>query len=42
MNTKQLQVRKDGADLQYATLDPPKSEMTGDYKWFLKRKKMLD
>lgn len=36
-----MTVRKDGSDLSYATLNPAKSDMKGDSKWFLRRKDML-
>ena len=34
-------MRKDNAGLSYSTLDPAKSDIKGDSKWFLKRKDML-
>lgn len=42
MNSKQLDKRKDGADVGYVTLNPAKSEIEGDSKWFLKRKALLE
>ena len=36
-----MTVRKDNCDLSYATLDPAKSDIKGDSKWFLRRKDLL-
>lgn len=41
LNKQQLSVRKDDADLRYATLDIAKSDIKGDAKWFLTRKDIL-
>jgi len=41
MNKKQLEIRKDNADISCATLDIPTVQITGDSKWFLKRKALL-
>lgn len=41
VNRSQLEKRKDEADLSYATVDVPKSEIIGDSKWFLKRRAIL-
>jgi hypothetical protein len=41
LNKQQLRVRKDDADLRYATLETAKSDIKGDSKWFLKRKDIL-
>lgn len=41
MNKKQLTIRKDDADMRYATTDIGQDEIQGDSKWFLKRKALL-
>ena len=41
VNRSQLDKRKDEADLSYATVDVAKCEITGDSKWFLKRRELL-
>ncbi len=38
MNRKQLDIRKDKADMSCASLDIPADQIEGDSKWFLKRK----